>query len=576
MPSPIPAATQSPTPAPAAKAAVLLVDDNPHNLAAFEASLDGIDAELIKSTSGEHALRQLLSRNDFAVVVLDVQMPMMDGFETARLMRSRQRNQQTPIIFVTAYSRDDVQVLEAYKMGAVDFLFKPITPEVLRAKTSVFIDLHKRSEQVRMQSELLREHERREHERLLEEEKRAWDESAMRGRLEELARSDQRKDEFLAMLGHELRTPLAPIVTALHLLKERLGNAEDVGSPEGKILATVERQMSHLRRLVDDLLDISRINSGKIELNLVEVCLAALVNEVVQGLMPAAQERQHTLEVEMPSEPLVVKGDAVRLTQIATNLLQNAFRYTEPGGRIRVGVVRRGNAVELYVTDNGTGIEPQLLSGVFDMFVQRRSGANGGLGVGLTLVRRLVELHSGTVLASSEGLGKGSQFTVTLPLLYAGIRAKENCEHAEAHGVAQEPPQLTSSADLPVVAAAGDSGTVAVIDDNEDIRETLRELLEAWNYSVRCAGDGIEGVALILEHKPVVSFVDVGMPRMDGFALAREIRGRLGAAPTLVAMTGFGRPSDFAEAAASGFNGYLVKPIDVKDLRKFLPAPPKT
>lgn len=574
MSSSIPAATPTPPAPPLARAAVLLVDDNPHNLAAFEASLEGIDAELLKSTSGEQALRQLLSRNDFAVVVLDVQMPLMDGFETARLMRSRQRNQQTPIIFVTAYSRDDVQVLEAYKMGAVDFLFKPITPEVLRAKTAVFIDLHKRSEQVRMQSEMLREHQRREHERLLEEEKRAWDESAMRGRLEELARSDQRKDEFLAMLGHELRTPLAPIVTALHLLKERAGSADQT-SAENKIFATVDRQLSHLRRLVDDLLDISRINSGKIQLSLVDVCLAALVNEVVQGLMPAAEERQHTLDVEMPSEPLVVRGDAVRLTQVVTNLLQNAFRYTEPGGRIRVGVVRRGKSVELYVTDNGSGIEPQLLSGVFDMFVQRRSGSNGGLGVGLTLVRRLVELHSGTVLASSEGLGKGSQFTVTLPLLHAGALAQETCQHAEIHGVAQEPPHMTSSGDLPMVPSHVSSGTVAVIDDNEDIRETLRELLEAWNYQVRCAADGVEGVALILEHKPVVAFVDVGMPRMDGFALAREIRERLGAAPTLVAMTGFGRPSDFTEAAASGFNGYLVKPIDVKDLRKFLPAPPK-
>lgn len=547
-----------------AKSAILVVDDNPHNLIAFSSALEGIDAEVIKSSSGEQALRELLSRDDFAVVVLDVQMPVMDGFETARLMRARQKNERTPIIFVTAYSRDDVQVLEAYKMGAVDFLFKPITPEVLHAKVSVFIDLRRRTEELRIQSEVLRDHQRREHARVLEEERHTWNEAAMRHRLEELAQADQRKDEFLAMLGHELRTPLAPIVTGLYLLKSKIRAGDDANSAEGKLFATVERQVHHLRRLVDDLLDISRINSGKIELDVSDIVITDLVKEVIASLREAVDLRHHKLEVRLEDESLRLSGDVVRLTQVVANLVQNALKYTDPGGSITVVVKAKDNNVEIAVSDNGTGIDAGLLPNVFDLFVQRRSGANGGLGVGLTLVKRLVELHKGHVAASSDGVGKGATFTVTLPMLTAAER-KESDLKAQA-------PAPTLIADSKPKVPVAMRAKVAIVDDNEDIRETLRDLLEDWQYDVQCGADGVQGVDIILKHRPAVAFVDVGMPRMDGFQLARIVREKLGTDTTLVAMTGFGRPSDFRQAAESGFDGYLVKPIDVNDLRKFLPS----
>ncbi|HEX2675691.1 MAG TPA: response regulator, partial [Polyangiales bacterium] len=240
---------------------ILVVDDNAANLVAIEAALGSLSSRVMRAQSGSEALRLMLDR-DFALVLLDVNMPSMGGFETARVIRARKRSSHTPIIFITAYGRDDREVRAAYELGAVDFLFKPIVPEVLIAKAAVFVELQRRAAEVARQAEQIREHERREHERALEEERHRWQEQALRREMDQMAETDRKKDQFLAVLAHELRTPLSPIVTGLELLGEKLA---ELGTSDGSFLRirdTMARQAKHLTRLVDDLLDISRISSG--------------------------------------------------------------------------------------------------------------------------------------------------------------------------------------------------------------------------------------------------------------------------------------------------------------------------
>jgi signal transduction histidine kinase len=297
----------------------------------------------------------------------------------------------------------------------VDFLFKPIVPEVLRAKAAVFVELQQRTAEVQRQAELLREMERRELEGRLQEERQRWEAEALR-------EESQRKDEFLAVLAHELRNPLSPLVTGLELIK--CYDIEHVGLE--RVRESMERQVRHLIRLVDDLLDVSRISRGKITLRLEPVELGLVLHQALESTEPLLGERRHELTVEPCPENLVLLGDQVRLTQVIANLLHNAARYTDPGGRIAVSCGRDGNYGVIRVGDNGRGIAPQMLDRIFDIFVQEREGG-GGLGLGLTLVHRLVQLHGGAVRAYSEGTGRGSEFVVRLPLLETQERPRRPC-----------------------------------------------------------------------------------------------------------------------------------------------------
>ena len=352
-------------------AAILVVDDNASNLLAIKVALEELDANIVQAQSGPEALRHLLAR-DFALVLLDVQMPSMDGFETARLIRQRERNRHTPIIFVTAFDHDREDALQAYAMGAVDFLFKPIHPQIVRAKASVLIALQRRTEEVAEQAALLRQQERRLHQQELAEQERRWEQEALRRQMEEKSRvaeemarraeelkrtvaerqatevqltlinrrleeSDRRKDEFLAVLAHELRNPLAPIMTSLDLL-EMLDKNETRGpKPDrGKARAVMRRQVQHLVRLVDDLLDVSRINSGKIELRKELLDLTTVVEQAIETSRHLLHERRQALTLDLAEVPITLKGDVVRLTQIVSNLLNNAARYTPESGQISV------------------------------------------------------------------------------------------------------------------------------------------------------------------------------------------------------------------------------------------------
>lgn len=543
---------------------ILIVDDNSANLLALEAALSTVGERVVRAQSGEEALRLLL-QHDFALILLDVQMPAMDGFETARLIRERRRSRYTPIIFVTAHGRDDESILEAYKLGAVDFLFKPVVAEVLQSKAMVFVELQRRASQVARQSELLRAAERREHERAMEEERRRWDEEAMRRQMEEMAQADRRKDEFLAVLGHELRNPLSAIVTGCDLLKRKLSGGNEIGAELlPGILKTrdrIDRQAQHLRRLVDDLLDLARINSGKIELKKTVITLQHVIDQAVATSLPALEEGGHDLDVDLPREPVSLVADPVRLIQVVANLLHNAARYTNPHGKIRVSASLdgQGNTVEIVVSDNGRGITAELLPRVFDVFVQENTnGAGHGLGLGLTVVKRLVTMHRGTVTAASPGPGQGSTFTITLPI--------------EASDAFEVPPELAQSAQKAAETAKGLS--VVLVEDNEDIRDSMRELLTELGHQVHDARDGEAGADLILRLAPDLAIVDVGLPLLDGYQVAARVRERFGPDKVrLVAMTGFGQASDRRRALDAGFDAHLVKPADVNALIEVATAP---
>jgi CheY-like chemotaxis protein/two-component sensor histidine kinase len=361
-----------------------------------------------------------------------------------------------------------------------------------------------------------------------------------------LREADRRKDEFLALLSHELRNPLAPILTAVELMQLR----GDVAAPHERDV--IMRQAQHLLHLVDDLLDVSRVARGKVTLNRKRIELATIVGQAVEATAPLLEERGHRLRLAVPSDGLAVDADDVRLTQVVSNLLTNAARYTAPGGRIEVAAARQEGEVVLTVRDNGMGIDAELLPHVFEMFVQDRRGsdrAQGGLGLGLSLVRTLTELHGGSVSAESEGHGRGSAFTVRLP--------------ASALAVVDANPPVPG----PVWAASDVARRVLVVDDNRDAAEMLSVLLERAGHQVAIAGDASQALSAADAFRPQVAILDIGLPVMDGYALGRELRARLGTAtPVLIALTGYGQEQDRRRSEEAGFASHLVKPIDAKKL----------
>ncbi|HEX8201798.1 MAG TPA: response regulator [Isosphaeraceae bacterium] len=909
------------------KVDVLLVDDQPNNLLALEAVLGGMGLNLVAARSGEDALRRVLE-TDFAVILMDVQMPGMDGFEAAALIRERDRSRHTPIIFLTAFQSTDRQVFHGYALGAVDFLSKPIVPAVLRSKVAVFVELYQKTEQVKRQAAQLYENQRREHHRALAEEKRRWEldrlreeaaaqrknAEALAQKAEELARTvaerlraeeqlherarqqaivaalgqtalagadlpalldeavtqaarnlevefgrvmelapdgaslggragvgwspeglanptvgsgtaslagftllsgapvvvedlatetrfavtpllrdhqiasglsvliqgrdrpygtlgvfsarrraftrddihflqaianvlaaaigrkrdeaelaavrdelavqladmtrlhalgarlsnslelqevlqevlaavtglqgtdrgvlllhdpeadamtasasigftpeqldraemvapavppgqsvtavisgglviedteadpilaphlpadlragyhsvcstplltsggehigtiatyfqqphcpsdreirlvelyarqaaefidnarlyreireaDRRKGEFLAMLAHELRNPLAPLLGSLHLLG--LDNADVAEVQQARAVA--ERQVRHLARLVDDLLDVSRINSGKVHLRKEAVVLQEAVARAVETVRPLVEARRHAIAVEIPPEPVLLEADADRLAQILANLLNNAAKYTEPGGHITVQAGRDGDFAVVRVRDTGIGIAPELLPRVFDLFTQAERSldrSQGGLGIGLTLVRRLVELHGGGVHVISAGAGQGSEFVVRLPL---------------------GAPEPARAADRPAPAAeAGEPQPhrVLVVDDNTDGARVLARLLQAGGHRVRVAHDGPSALEAARAEPPDVVLLDIGLPGMDGYEVAQRLKAMEGPDHALlVALTGYGQEEDRRRSVEAGIDHHLIKPVDPGALQDLL------
>ena len=361
--------------------------------------------------------------------------------------------------------------------------------------------------------------------------------------LQTSAMADRHKNEFLAMLAHELRTPLAPILSAVQILGRQAGDNPLVQ----RAREVVERQALHQARLLDDLLDVSRITRGKIELRRRKLDLGAAISEVVEATRPLMNAKAQTVSVTAQDQPLFVDTDPTRLTQILTNLLNNAAKYTHAGGRIAVSSRRDGEHALVVVRDDGVGIPREMLSRIFDLFAQAEpltARTQGGLGIGLTLVKSLVEMHGGTVVARSGGRGTGSEFEVRLPAVAA--------PSAEA---------LPTSRALPAR-----SRRVLIIEDNVDTRETLRRVLELDGHEVQEAADGAEGVEIALTMRPEVIIVDIGLPRLDGYQVARRLRAALGASVLLVAVTGYGQAEDRRMSRDAGFDVHLVKPVTPEQL----------
>jgi PAS domain S-box-containing protein len=361
------------------------------------------------------------------------------------------------------------------------------------------------------------------------------------------------KDEFLALLSHELRNPLAPIVTALKLIRPHR-----VAESDGHALAIIDRQVRHLSRLVDDLLDVSRITRGKIELHRESVLLRDVIDKAIEMASPLIERRQHQLVVHTPADRLQVHGDEARLSQVVSNLLTNAARYTHPRGRIAVAAEADGDEVTISVKDNGTGIAPDLLPRIFDLFVQGGAQsldrAEGGLGLGLALVRNLVEMHGGQVVARSDGPGRGSQFIVRLPRLATRL----------------EPPLIVPARPLSRRPVA--SGRVLLIDDNVDFIEVLGPLLRQVGYDITVAHDGPSALAALRRPFPEIAIIDIGLPVMDGYEVGTRLRDQVGAHLRLFAMTGYGQPDDLAKSKRLGFERHLVKPVDPASLIAALAA----
>jgi signal transduction histidine kinase/CheY-like chemotaxis protein len=688
---------------------ILIVDDMPEKLLVYQAVLEELGQNLVPVSSGAEALRQVL-RRDFAVILLDVHMPDMDGFETARYIRQRKRSAHTPIIFLTAFT-DEVRATEGYALGAVDYIMTPVVPDILRAKVRVFVELFQMRQQVAHQAEeearraaaeglarrsaflaeasraltssldpdvtrqgLLRLvvphladlaavtltdgpeqpwksetawiapegemvrrtstlaeaplHPLREaHDRVLttgapalltglnlpfppgssggdclrsavviplvardsilgaltlaarlpDPDGTLFDLSL----LEDLAgraaialdnarlyrniqENDQRKNEFLAMLAHELRNPLAPVGHALELFRRI-----DSGHPDlNWARDLIDRQFRHLVRLVDDLLDVSRITRGKINLHPEVIEIGEVVKTAVETSRPLIEEHEHLLHVSIPDASLRVRGDPARLTQVMTNLLNNAAKYTPRHGRIALAVAREGEEVVLRVQDTGTGIPREMLGKVFDLFTQvdrSLDRSQGGLGIGLTLVRRLVEMHGGAVQAFSEGPGRGSEFVVRLPLL--GKESISLDRHLEPGRI---PP---SNGNRFPRQGSEPACRVLVVDDNADAAESLAVLLRMSGHEVEVAYNGPTALEAADSFRPEVVLLDIGLPELDGYEVARRLRENPRTqAALLIAVSGYGQDTDRDRSREAGFAHHLVKPIDFADLRALLPT----
>jgi len=766
---------------PALRARILLVDDQPSRLLTYESILSGLGVECVWAFSGPEALGRLL-KDDFAVILLDVNMPGMDGFEVARMVREHPRLERTPIIFVTAINVSELDQLRGYEVGAIDYIAVPVVPEILRSKVAVLVELHRRRDELRQLNHALAEaraqrdaehakalaskeaqlravfehptavivvlraernaddevvdwiyHEAnastlallattrdaligrrlrevlpperaaltrdrctrvlltgeaahyesrfgqrdflvtmysigddylvssgvdvtermRAEAALRQNEERfrdlannidqfawtcdalghptwyndrwyqytgttfeqaggdgwkaqhdpahlprvmagieraiatgaAWDDTfplrgkdgqyrwflsraipirnesgqvirwfgthtdvtAQRELQEALQDTDRRKDEFLAMLAHELRNPVAPIGNVAEVLSRVLA-----GDEEKRTLAEIiRRQAMHLSRLLDDLLDVARVTQGHIELRRTVGPLAGCIHQAIETAQPLVREREHRITVSETFQPLHVNADRVRLAQAIGNIIINAAKYTPPGGDIRIRTFSEDDQAAIEVSDSGSGITPQFLPKVFDLFAQGDRSldrSQGGLGIGLAVCKKLVEMHDGTVTASSAGPGRGATFTIRLPLAVA----------------APDAAATTQSSSAP-------TRRVLIVDDNQDSADSLAMLLELDGHDVRAVYSAMDALEQVTAFAPEIVLLDIGLPGMNGYDVAQRIK-EMPQPPRLVAVSGYAQREDKERSTAAGFSTHLVKPVDIAALKKVIEA----
>ncbi len=516
----------------------LLVDDLEENLLSLEGLLRREDLVLLKAKSGTEAL-ELLLQHDVALALLDVQMPGMDGFELAELMRGTARTGRIPIIFLTAGTHDRQRRFRGYEAGAVDFIYKPIEPDVLRSKTGVFFDLYRQQQELQCQRDELAE-KSEENIRLLAESREYAD---------RLRDADRRKDEFLATLAHELRNPLAPVRNGIQIL--RMSKSEEMSA---NVREMMDRQLSHLVRLIDDLLDVSRISQGKITLKRGMISVQSALDSAVEVSRPLIDSGRHILSVVLPPETAWLNADPVRISQIISNLLNNAAKYTPEGGELKLEAALEDGGVAIRVTDNGIGIPQEMLPHIFELFTQidnKLQQAQGGLGIGLALVRQLVGMHGGTICVESDGAGKGSTFTVWLPLS------------------GQQPGDiLREDHDDTVPQRALD---FLIVDDNIPSALTTGVMLEMMGHKVTTTHDGVSAVDMAQKLHPDIVMLDIGLPGLNGYEVCRKLKGTPGFENTVfIAQTGWGQDSDKKQAFEAGFHHHVVKPISFQEFSGLL------
>jgi signal transduction histidine kinase len=549
---------------------ILLVDDQPARLLTYRAILEPLGHNLVAVNSGLEALEALM-KQEFAVVLLDVKMPGMDGFETAQLIHDHPRFETTPIIFVTGVHVTEFDRLKGYKAGAIDYVYIPVVPEILRSKVAVLIELDRQRRALQSVNKQLAESIRQLEEAnsaLQTEKTRELEEinARLQKANDELSRSNQslesevreriraenslkdavvKRDEFLAMLSHELRNPLSPLRNASHMLMQ--GDTQDPKIVWSR--GVIARQLKHMIRLVDDLLDVSRIARGKIVLVSEAVKVGEVVAAAVETVQPLLEQKRQVLEIDAGPPDLTVRGDPVRLAQVVGNLLHNAAKYTGEGGRITLAAREHAGYAEIVVRDTGIGIAAEAMPRIFELFTQipsERASTTGGLGIGLALVRALVELHGGEIHASSAGVDQGSEFLVRLPL-FSAVQAEGDAPHAPA----KDGPAL------PV------RRNILIADDNQDALESLALMLRMEGHEVHCASDGEEALSIAVQRRPEILVLDVGMPKLDGCEVARRIRAESwGRDAVLVALTGWGQEIDRRRSREAGFDMHLVKPVD--------------
>ena len=541
---------------------ILLVDDQPGRLLTYRAILEPLGENLIEASSGMEALK-LLMENDFALILLDVNMPGMDGFETASLIHQHPRFEKTPIIFVTAVNVGEMDRMRGYKLGAVDYVSVPVIPEILRTKVSVLAELFRKRRELQhantqlaaaniaLEAEKARELERlnaslREaNTALAERNDELQNEIGVRVDAEERLRdADRRKDEFLATLAHELRNPLAPLLNALNI---RRLSAPDAHDP---LQDMMERQLAQLVRLIDDLLDIARITRGKMMLRKQVTTLDEVLHSAVETAAPLIERGGHHLHLQLPEQTVPMHADHARLSQVFANLLNNAAKYSDAGGNIEVIATATGNNVEVRVRDTGIGLASEQIEHIFELFSQADTAvekAHGGLGIGLTLVQHLTEMHDGHVSVQSEGLGKGSEFCVQLPCDPGLIVPK------------RERVPTPSPAALSLA-----KRRALVVDDNRDAADTLTMMLDLLGLETLRLYDPLQVETEFISFDPDIAFMDVGMPGLSGYDLARTLRAtEHGSDAILVAVTGWGRPEDRRRTKEAGFDHHLVKPPEL-------------
>ena len=519
----------------------LLVDDLEENQIALEALLTRDGLQLLKARSGPEAL-ELLLVHEIALAILDVQMPGMDGFELAEIMRGTERTRRVPIIFLTAGVMDNQRRFRGYGAGAVDFLYKPIEPHILRSKAEVFFDLYSQRAELARQRDELRA-AAAENTRLLALEQ------ASRARAEHESRI---KDEFLATLSHELRTPLNAILGWTQLMESNALSGDD--AKEG--LSVIDRNARTQARLIDDLLDMSRIISGKIRLEVGSVKLAEVIDAAFGTVQTAADSKGVKLrKIAGSATDTVASGDPHRLQQVLWNLVSNAVKFTPPGGEVRVELRQLDDCAEIAVTDTGEGISDQFLPHVFDRFRQAdgtTTRRHGGLGLGLSIVKNLVELHHGSVYAASEGKDRGSTFVVRLPL--------SPLDQSTSSVIETKTPAAAPHCEIRL-----EGVRILVVDDEADASDVVQRLLESCGANVSTAASSSEAMHTLAKHPIDLLISDIGMPGEDGYALIRRVRTQATAKVRdmpAIALTAFAHGDDSGRVIQAGYQSHLAKPVN--------------